>query len=83
MTRNTKRWVIGGSVGAVALALGYGIWRRRTQMQLGPGGGREHEEHERHGERERHEKHKKHGRHENERGEYGERRHHKEREHGD
>jgi hypothetical protein len=70
MTRNTRRWIVGGTLGSLALAFGYGYLHRR----------RDHEASMPHG----HGKPKKHKHHdENARGEYGHKKHHhKELEHG-
>jgi hypothetical protein len=72
MNRRTQHWVVGGTIGAVALALGYGVLRkhhvfsslasRGLTLPRGEYGG--HEGHE-----EEHGKHKEHDEHA--RGEHG------------
>ncbi len=77
MKRDTKRLVVGGSIGGLALLLGYGIFRSTPSFA---GHGEEHEHHERRKKHEHHEKHKKKHRGENGRGEYGRKREHHRRE---
>jgi len=84
MTPRTKHMVAGGAIGALALTLGYGLFRSRKEILRLAEPRREHEKHEKRGKHEKHEKRGKHRHDENDRGEYGrkhERKHHHHEEH--